>query len=119
MPPDTAGVQPPKWRFFSDLSETNFEFDFFNYTDEGAEHLEKELEAAQRAGRRQAAPFAKGRPQGSGGRPGRRSGAEYGKQGRRRPPARVDETHAAPAPTIPSGSTSGNPPASAACRSRS
>ena len=63
------------------------------------EHLEKELEAAQRAGRRQAAPFAKDRPQGSGGRPGRRAGAEYGKQGRRQPPARVDETHAAPAPT--------------------
>ena len=32
------------------------------------EHLEKELEAAQRAGRRQAAPFAKDRPQGSGKR---------------------------------------------------
>ncbi len=64
-----------------------------------SEHLEKELEAAQRASRRQAAPFAKDRPQGRGGRPGRRAGAEYGKQGRRRPPTRVDETHAAPAPT--------------------
>ena len=64
-----------------------------------SEHLEKELDAARRAGRRQAAPFAKDRPQGCGGRPGRRAGAEYGKQGRRRPPARVDETHAAPAPT--------------------
>ena len=63
-----------------------------------SEHLEKELEAAQRAGRRQAAPFAKDRPQGSGKRPGRRAGADYGKQGRRRRPSRVDEVHAAPAP---------------------
>ena len=64
-----------------------------------SEHLEKELEAARRAGRRQAAPFAKDRPQGRGGRPGRRAGAEYGRQGRRRQPTQVDETHAAPAPT--------------------
>ena len=64
-----------------------------------SEHLEKELEAARRAGRRQAAPFAKDRPQGSGRRPGRRAGAEYGKHGCRRPPTRVDETYAAPAPT--------------------
>ena len=62
------------------------------------EHLEKELEAARRAGRRQAAPFAKDRRQGTGRPPGRRAGAEYGKQGNRRTPARVDETHAAPAP---------------------
>ena len=64
-----------------------------------SEHLEKELEAARRAGRRQAAPFAKDRPQGSGRPPGRRAGAEYGKHGCRRPPTRVDETYAAPAPT--------------------
>ena len=64
-----------------------------------SEHLEKELEAARRAGRRQAAPFAKDRPQGSGRRPGRRAGAEYGKHGCRRPPTRVDETYSAPAPT--------------------
>ena len=64
-----------------------------------SEHLEKELDAAQRAGRRQAAPFAKDRPQGSGKRPGRRAGARYGKQGRRRKPTRVDETCAAPVPT--------------------
>ena len=63
------------------------------------ERLEKEIEAARRAGRRQAAPFAKDRRQGTGRRPGRRAGAEYGKQGTRRPPARADETHAAPAPT--------------------
>ena len=64
-----------------------------------SEHLEKELEAARRAGRRQAAPFAKDRPRGRGGRPGRRSGAAYGKHGRRRLPTRVDQTHAAPLPS--------------------
>ena len=64
-----------------------------------SEHLEKELEAARRAGRRQAAPFAKDRPQGRGRRPGRRAGAGYGKHGCRQEPTRVDETYAAPAPT--------------------
>ena len=62
------------------------------------EHLKQQLGAERRAGRRQAAPFAKDRPQGRGGRPGRRSGARYGRQGRRPCPARVDETLAAPAP---------------------
>ncbi len=64
-----------------------------------SEQLEKELETARRAGKRQAAPFAKDRRQGSGERPGRRRGADYGKQGRRQPPPRVDEVHAAPVPT--------------------
>ena len=44
------------------------------------DHLEKQLAAARRAGFRQAAPFAKDRPQGRGGRPGRRAGAAYGRQ---------------------------------------
>ena len=64
-----------------------------------SEHLEKQLAAARRAGKRQAAPFAKDRPQGRGGRPGRRAGADYGTHGCRRRPTRVDETHAAPVPT--------------------
>ena len=37
-----------------------------------SEHLEKQLDAARRAGKRQASAFAKDRPQGRGGRPGRR-----------------------------------------------
>ena len=61
------------------------------------EHLKQQLGAERRAGRRQAAPFAKDRPQGRGGRPGRRPGARYGRQGRLPCPARVDETLAAPA----------------------
>ena len=63
------------------------------------EHLEKQLAAARRAGFRQAAPFAKNRPQGRGGRPGRRCGANYGRQACRPQPARVDEHYSAPAAT--------------------
>ena len=59
------------------------------------EHLKQQLGTERRAGRRQAAPFAKDRLQGRGGRPGRRPGARYGRQGRRPCPARVDETLAA------------------------
>ena len=44
---------------------------------------EKELETARRAERRQAAPFAKDRRQGTGRRPGRRAGAEYGRRYRK------------------------------------
>ena len=62
------------------------------------ERLKRQLDEARRAGRRQAAPFAKDRPQGRGGRPGRRAGSEYGRHGCRPRPARVDETHAAPVP---------------------
>ena len=62
------------------------------------ERLKRQLDEARRAGRRQAAPFAKDRPQGRGGRPGRRAGAQYGRHGCRPRPARVDETHAAPVP---------------------
>ena len=62
------------------------------------DHLEKQLAAARRAGFRQAAPFAKDRPQGRGGRPGRRPGAAYGRQACRRRPARVDEHYSASAP---------------------
>ena len=64
-----------------------------------SEHLKQQLDAARRAGFRQAAPFAKDRPQGRGGRPGRRAGAHYGRQSV--PPAsglQVDETCRAPAP---------------------
>ena len=62
------------------------------------DHLKQQLATERRAGRRQAAPFAKDRPQGRGGRPGRRPGARYGRHGRRRRPAQVDETHCAPVP---------------------
>ena len=63
------------------------------------EHLKQQLATERRAGRRQAAPFAKKRPQGRGGRPGRRPGTRYGRQGRRACPAHIDEALAAPVPT--------------------
>ena len=63
-----------------------------------SERLQEQLDAARRAGCRQAAPFAKNRPQGRGGRPGRKAGAAYGRQGRRRRPAWVDETYSVPVP---------------------
>lgn len=62
------------------------------------DRLKQQLETARRAGFRQAAPFAKDRPQGRGGRPGRRAGVRYGRRARRPIPARVDETYAAPLP---------------------
>ena len=64
-----------------------------------SERLKQQLDEARRAGRRQAAPFAKDRPQGRGRRPGRRAGARYGRQGCRPRPKQVDEAFAAPAPT--------------------
>ena len=63
------------------------------------EHLRRQLAAARRAGFRQAAPFAKDRPQGRGRRPGRRAGAQYGRKACRPRPARVDQTLEAPVPT--------------------
>jgi transposase len=62
--------------------------------------LRAELEATRRAGKRQAAPFAKGPPTPDPKPPGRKSGAAHGRHGHRPPPApsRVDETHDAPLP---------------------
>ena len=79
-----------------DLAERTEERDYWKHH---SEHLEKQLAAAQRAGRRQAAPFAKDRRQGRGGRSGRRSGKAHGKHGHRWQPTHADETHAAPLPS--------------------
>ncbi len=65
-----------------------------------SERLRQQLDAARRAGFRQAAPFAKGRPQGRGGRPGRHTGARYGRRGRRPIPSHVDVTYDAPLPAV-------------------
>jgi transposase len=53
--------------------------------------LEGQLEAAQRAAKRQAAPFSRGKREPSGRPPGRRSGAEHGRHAHRQAPERVDE----------------------------
>ena len=47
------------------------------------DRLRKELEAALRAGKRQAAPHSRGRPKAHPKRPGRKPGRDYGKQARR------------------------------------
>ena len=60
--------------------------------------LKDELEAARRAGARQAAPFSKGAPKRRPARPGRKPGAAYGRRGRRPIPSVVHETHDVPVP---------------------
>lgn len=57
------------------------------------ERLEDQLDAARRAGFRQAAPFAKPHRQGTGRPPGRRAGATYGRHGTRAVPRQIDATH--------------------------
>jgi transposase len=58
---------------------------------EERDRLEKELEAARRAAKRQAAPFSKGAPHPSPRRPGRKPGAAYGRRAWRAVPEHVDE----------------------------
>jgi transposase len=62
--------------------------------------LEQKLEAALRAGKRQAAPFARGLPKSDPKPPGRKSGEDYGTQAFRAvpPPEVIDETYEAPLP---------------------
>ena len=60
--------------------------------------LRDELEAARRAGARQAAPFSKGAPKRRPRRPGRHAGPRYGRRGQRPVPAAVRETHDVPVP---------------------
>lgn len=60
--------------------------------------LRSALAEAQRAGKRQAAPFSKGAPKPCPKRPGRRAGARYGRPAHRPPPRRVDEIIAVPLP---------------------
>ena len=60
--------------------------------------LRVQLEAARRAGKRQAAPFSKGEPKKDPARPGRKSGEQYGTKARRGVPDRVDEEIHVPLP---------------------
>lgn len=62
------------------------------------ERLRKELDAARRAGFRQAAPFSKGAPRAHPRRPGRKPGPAYGRQGHRRVPPVVNEPYDVPVP---------------------
>lgn len=62
------------------------------------DRLKTELEAARRAGARQAAPFSKGPPQRRPRRPGRKAGAAHGRHGQRPVPPVVHETYDVPTP---------------------
>jgi transposase len=62
--------------------------------------LTRLLDEQRRAGKRQAAPFAKGPPQPQPKKPGRKPGAAYGTKAHRLPPApeQINETHEAALP---------------------
>jgi len=64
------------------------------------ERLRRQFDEATRAGKRQAAPFAKGQPTGQPKKPGRKPGRDYGIKAHRQPPTpdQVDEVHEAPLP---------------------
>jgi transposase len=64
------------------------------------EHLTRLLDEQRRAGKRQAAPFAKGPPKPQPKKPGRKPGKDYGTKAHRQPPKpeQINETHEAPLP---------------------
>jgi len=66
------------------------------------ERLRRQLEDALRAGKRQAAPFAKGEPKKNPKKPGRKPGKDYGTKAHREPPSaeQIQETHEAPLPDL-------------------
>src|SRR6056297_3460371 len=61
------------------------------------ENLTKRLEKVEREGKRQAAPFRKGR-KADPKKPGRKSGEDHGKHHRRAVPEQIDETYDVPLP---------------------
>jgi len=67
--------------------------------EEENKRLRKELETAQRAARRQAAPFSRGKPTSQPKRPGRKSGAAHGPHHQRPIPQQVDEEISVSVPT--------------------
>ncbi|HXP17892.1 MAG TPA: IS66 family transposase [Terriglobales bacterium] len=62
------------------------------------DRLKRQLEEAQRANKRQAAPFSRGRRKANPKPPGRKSGAAYGQHHRKAIPEQVDEVIAVPLP---------------------
>jgi transposase len=64
------------------------------------ERLRRQLEEATRAGKRQAAPFARGQPTDQPKKPGRKPGKDYGAKAHRQPPSpeQIDEVHEAHLP---------------------
>jgi transposase len=66
------------------------------------ERLRRQLDEATRAGKRQAAPFAKGQPKLKPRKPSRKPGKDYGAKAHRQPPSpeQIDEVHEAPLPHV-------------------
>src|SRR5436305_3605225 len=66
------------------------------------QRLRGQLDEALRAGKRQAAPFAKGQPSAQPKKPGRKPGKDYGPKAHRQPPSpeQIDEVHEAPLPDV-------------------
>lgn len=66
------------------------------------QRLRGQLDEAIRAGKRQAGPFAKGKPKDQPKKPGRKSGSDYGTKAHRNPPppGQIDEVHEAPLPVL-------------------
>jgi transposase len=62
--------------------------------------LREALEEARRSGKRQAAPFSRGKKKDHPNKPGRKAGSAYGRQGRRAPPKDVDERITVDCPLI-------------------
>ena len=62
------------------------------------ERLKRQLEQAQRASKRQAAPFSRGRQKANPKTPGRKAGAAYGQHHRKAIPQQVDEVITVRAP---------------------
>lgn len=70
--------------------------------------LEALLAAANRSGKRQAAPFSKGPPKADPKKPGRKSGDDYGAKARRAVPPVIDEVYEAPLPSSPCAKCGGS-----------
>jgi transposase len=66
------------------------------------DRLRHQLDAALRAGKRQAGPFATGWPKPNPRKPGRKPGKDYGTKAHRQPPRpeQIDEVHEAPLPHV-------------------
>jgi transposase len=66
------------------------------------ERLRRQLDDALRAGKRQAAPFAKDTPKRQPKKPGRKPGKDYGTKAHRQPPTpdQINEVHEAPLPDV-------------------
>jgi transposase len=56
------------------------------------QELRRALEEAQRAGKRQAAPFSRRRPKAHPAKPGRKAGVRYGRRCRRPIPQKIDQS---------------------------